>query len=272
MKNILLTIGLVLAVTAAVYYAFKYYNCKAKIPAITTKVVDLDTSFKAPIISEYRDSNNAQHVVVASKINSIIEKGAVQKASELKPIVDNIAKSLDIKSDQLESGMQINTRILQDSIKFLRKQLDNANQTTYYYKDKYLSLAVRTNNNPTDTLDKGNFDFAYDASLNITQYWKRNKFLGIPLGAKNSFTDISSNDPRVTISGVKKYTISQKEPEFGLRLQAVGAYNINTKGFSVGPSLRFDFLKSSLRGTYYYNFQTNQWTPSITLEKDIFRL
>lgn len=271
MKNTLLTIGLIIAAIAAIYYAVKYYNCKAKTPAVITKVVHLDSSFEAPVISAYRDSNRVEHVVVSTKINSIIEKEATQKASELKPIVDNIAKSLDIKSNQLEGGMQINTRILQDSIKFLRKQLDNANRTTYYYKDKYLSLAVRTSDN-SDTLDNGSFDFSYDASLNITQYWKRNKFIGLPLGAKHSFTDISSNDPRVTISGVRKYTVVQKEPEFGIRLQALGAYDMNMKSLSTGPSIRFDFLKSSLRGSYLYSFKTREWSPVISLEKDIFRL
>lgn len=264
MKKIIPIIISVVSTIGLAYFAFKYYDLKAKTPSVITKVVNLDDSFKAPIITQYKDSSGSQHVVVSTKINSIIDKEATQKASE-------IAKSLDIKPNQLENGIIVDTRVLQDSISFLNRKLDSSNRVTYYYKDKYLSLAVRTSNNPTDTLDKGNFDFSYDASLNITQYWKRNKFLGIPIGSKNSFTDISSNDPRTTIMGVKKYTVVQREPEFGLRIQALGAYNINTKAFSTGPSLRFDFFKSSLRGSYLYNFQTKQWNPSISLEKDIIR-
>lgn len=270
MKNTIVTILAVLFCAGFIYFAFKYYDLKAKTPSVITRVVNLDSSFNAPIVSEYKDSDKLKHVVVNTKINSIIEKEATKKASELQPIINSIAKSIDVKPNQIEGGITVSTQLLQDSIEFLKKQVDNANKTTYYYKDKYLSLAVRTNN--SDTLDKGSFDFAYNADLNIVQYWKRNKILGIPLGAKNSFTDISSNDPRVSILGVKKYTVVQKEPEFGLRLQALGAYNFNNKIFSTGPSLRFDFLKSSLRGSYLYNFQTKQWSPTISLEKDLLRL
>lgn len=213
---------------------------------------------------EYKDDSGRMHF--AAK-NPQPAKEVIQK---LAPFVDSVAKALDIKAKQVEDVTAITTETQADQVAFLQKKVDSLQRVTYYYKDKYLQLAVKAGN-PTDTLDKGSFDFKYNADLTIAQYWKRRKFLGIGLGAKQSYIDISSNDPRTTIMGLKKYTVAQKHPDWGLRIQAIQNYSFISNSANTGIRAQFDLKHLSFTGGYYYNWDLNAWRPSISIGYDLIR-
>jgi len=263
MKTIYKIIIVILLVSNGIFI-WKYNRCKHYLP-VQVANTNLDTSFRLPPIIRYRDSLGGNHLVVGSGkvINSIIDKEATKAAME-------IQQSISEQGGHLVEVTTIESQTLRDSVNFLLKQVNKLNQTVYFYRDKYLSLTVRTGA-PTDTLNVGSFDMTYNDSLNIVQYWKRNRVLGVGVGTKKSYTDISSTDPRTTIMGVKKYTIVQKQPEFGVRIQGTARWSPVSQTVSLGPSVTIDVLKSSLRASYLYNFKNNTWYPSISLDKDIIR-
>lgn len=212
----------------------------------------------------YKDDSGHIHTVAK---NPTLTKEAVKN---LIPFMDSVAEALDIKPKQIESITVVPTEMQAKEVAFLQKKIDSLKRQTYYYKDKYLQLAVRTGND-ADTLDKGAFDFKYDADLTITQYAKRKKFLGLGLGAKQSYIDISSTDPRTTIMGVKKYTVMQKHPDWGLRIQAIQNYSFISNSANTGIRATFDLKHLSFTGGYYYNWNINQWRPSLSVGYDIIR-
>lgn len=257
------TLIVILLITSA-YFSYKYYNLMNQLPQ-TVYTSKKDTIVATIDSTNYVDSQGIPHVISPGQINPIIDQEATKRALEFKPIIDKVAESAPPQEKQI---VKVLPQEIKDSIKELKQQLSNQQYLTFYYKDKYLSLGLKGNiTDTTSSLES----FNYNADLTIKQQYKRNKFLGVPIGANKSYLTVSSVDPRVTIQGKKDYTVVQKEPEFGLRLQALGGYNFSTKGLSTGPSLRVDFLKSSLRGSYLYNFQTKKWTPTATFEKDIIR-
>lgn len=198
------------------------------------------------------------------------EQPSKEVVQKLVPFVDSVAKALDIKAKQVEDIVTISTETKDSQVAFLQKRIDSLKRVSYYYKDKYLQLMIKAGN-PTDTLDKGSFDFKYDADLSINQYWKRKKFLGLPLGAKETYIDVSSNDPRTTVMGMKKYTVKQKQPEWGLRIQAIQNYSFISNSANTGIRATFDLRHMSFTGGYYYNWNLNQWRPSVSVGYDLIR-
>lgn len=250
-----------------IYLGIKLHICNnKKLPEFKSSI-QLDSGLLITPSSTYKDTNGAHHIVIDDRINSIIENQATKAANDLVPILEQVASNLGVKPSQIQSATTITSEASRDSVVFLRRQLDNAQKQTFFYKDKYLTLSVNTN--PRDTVDLGSFDYKYDADLNIVQYNKKNWLLG----AKKSYTDISSNDPNATIMGVKRFTVEQKHPEYGLRLQAALGYNGVTGAISAGPAVRVDLgkIKGSLRAGYLYNTQTQKFGFTASFDKDIKR-
>lgn len=212
----------------------------------------------------YKDSAGHIHLVVKD------QQPTKEEVQKLMPFVDSVSKALDIKAKQVESVTTIETETQAKAIAFMQKTIDSLKRVTYYYKDKYLQLAIRTGN-PSDTADKGDFDFKYNAELTISQYSKRRKFLGIGIGAKQSYIDISSTDPRTTVMGVKKYTAIQKQPSFGLRIQAIQNYSFISNSANTGIRATFDLKHMSFTGGYYYNWDSRIWRPSLSMGYDLIR-
>jgi hypothetical protein len=222
-------------------------------------------------VNVYKDSNGVTHNVYSAAANTYTKKEALKQSSLLIPLIDSVAKALNVKSKQVETATTITTNTTADSIPFYKKQVDSLRNLVLYYSDKYLKLVVRVNSDVTDTLDKGSFDFSYDADLKIYQYWKRKQVWGLNIGSKQHFTDISSNDPRTTIGGLKTLTIKQNLPQIGLRIQAVTNYSFSTHSFSPGLGFRFDADRFSLNGIYYYSTDVSEWRPVLSLRYDIIQ-
>lgn len=270
MKEAIKTFLIILFFITSVVFAFKYFTCKNEALPHVSKNVELDSGFLVKPIQEYTDSHGVTHMIIDKNVNSVlqkeIDKQATAKALEISPIIDEVAKSLDIKPKQVEGVTNVQVGILYDSIKVLNKELNILNnKTTYTYKDKYVDLNFTKDLD--DTADLGIFDYRGNTDLNITQYWKKKNFLS----KKKSYLDISSSNDKMTVMGVKKFTVVQEQPEFGLRLQAMYLHNFYTGANSVGVSARADMFKGSIRGAYYYNLQSKRWVPTITIEKDLIR-
>lgn len=254
MKETIKSVILIILAISTIFFYIKWKSC----PSVMHETVRLD-SIEVPVI-KYIASDSTNHVVINNEINKIIATETSQTAAKLEPIIQKLADNLSVSSKQIESSTTVSTSTSEREIA-LKKKIDSLESNVYVFKDKYLDVTFRPD------IEKPTFDFSYNADLNITQYWKKTWFLG----SKHSYTDISSNDPRTTIKGVSKFTVVQKQPTLGLRVQGVGGYSINNQAFFAGPSLRFDIKDLSIRGSYFYNTVTKKWTPNIAAEYNIIK-
>jgi hypothetical protein len=186
-----------------------------------------------------------------------------------KGLVDTISKNSKIKPEQIIDYKLINSRTEARALK-AERMVDSLRRETFFYKDRYLQLAYRRGD-PADTTDKGTFDFAYDADLNVTQYSTRGKLLGLPIGAKKMYTDIYSADPRTTIRGLKTFRVEQKLPQYGFRLQLVTNYSLRTELLQFGLGAQLDLGRLSIVGTQYYSPKENAFNPNIGARYDLIR-
>ncbi|RYF26541.1 MAG: hypothetical protein EOO42_01180 [Flavobacteriales bacterium] len=250
------TIG---AVLVAVHYKAKFED-KPMLPDGVKQQIQTE----ATIIARNVDKNGLQHVTIEAAKN-IVPFNQVDKVAISQGIMDTTALALGIQKKQIESLLAVNSTLKAENLR-AREILNASGGKAYEYKDKFINLTY-TPSLGLDSLDKGKFDFTYNADLTITQYWKRNWFLG----AKKSYIDIYSNDSRTTVNGVKQLTVEQKQPAFGLRGQAAVNINPETGSYGLGPAVRIDLGRFSIQGNYTYYPESSRWRPSINANYDLIR-
>ncbi|MCT4127942.1 hypothetical protein CMT75_08910 [Elizabethkingia anophelis] len=156
------------------------------------------------IVEKYtRDS--ITHTVFNEKIinNSTSEKIAALDRS----YADSLQKALKISIDKIDQVTKVNGK-LEAQLALISKQNDKG-QIVKSHKDKYLDLVYYP--------DTDSVKLAYDINLNEARYSQR-KWL---LGAKQNFINVYSDDPRVTINGLKSFRLKEKPPNrFGIGLSA----------------------------------------------------
>lgn len=218
---------------------------------------------EVPIETRFKDSAGNEHVVIKDGKN-VIARAEIKNPERPRNIIDSSAALLKIATSEIQRVTRINS-LTKDSLLRARTVINAlSGQLAYRYKDKFVDLEFIP---PIDTTGTGIFNFSYNADLNIVQYQKRKWFLG----AKESFIDISSTDPRTTIRGVKQLTVKQKTPQFGLRLQASGNYNLYNDNAGFGPAIRVDIGRLSIQGNYMYYPKNKLWYPATIVNYDIIR-
>lgn len=269
---IIITLALVLVAGGGIGAAF-YYRGKFKAAMSVNPVmpnIAQNSAAAVPIVDTYVDASGAHHTVVETTLQQLARNRAVDMVnSSLRPIVDSLTAALGIKTKQLEGYAAVSVTARQDNTQLKDRIIDSLKRQTFYYKDRYLSLVFRAGS-PSDSLTASSFDFAYDVDLRTVDYMKRRKFLGLAIGRKQYFTDISSSDPRVRVRGVEKFTIPRRVPAFGLRVQALASYNFFTQNYAAGVGLRLDAGDRFNAGiNYSYNFGLNTFTPIIYTKYDL---
>lgn len=231
------------------------------------KLLYQETKFDAAaeVVKTYTDELKQNHTVVKADEHVLTQKDVRSETAISRPLLDTISMAINVMRKQVEQYTKISMSAESRALKAERRA-DSLQRVTYTFQDKWLSLAYRPAD-PADTTDAGEFDFKYNADLSVTQYWKR-KWL---LGAKMSYIDIYSNDPRVSIRNLKRLTVEQREPLLGLRVQAVSSYGFADKGFRAGVGLQFDVKRFSVLGSYLYNTDRSAWNYSMGARYDMLR-
>lgn len=217
---------------------------------------------EAKIIARQVDQFGSEHVTISAAENiypsSIFKQPAVSTG-----LLDTVAMALKIKTKQVEELTRINSTL---NVKNARAyySIDSLKRRTIQYRDKYVSIAYTPDT--TDTI-AGTFDFKYAADIKIAQYYKRNWFLG----AKKSYIDVWSQDNRVTINGVDRFQVQQKEPAFGLRVQASSTFHPKNGIYGFGGGARIDLGRFSVNPNYIYYPRSNSWAPNIQVNYDLIR-
>ena len=268
MKNISGYIIAVLGLIAAVFIVLYFHERNHECPQVANGT--LPTLPPAAPLLNYKDSAGRSHVVLDRDAGEQIDREATTVANKVIGLVaDSIGAG--IKEKNIEGAMIVKLGASRDSIRFLRRTIDSLQHQVFTYQDEYLRLTMRAPA-PGDTANNGDFDFAYNADLRFVDYWKRDKVLGLNVGKKRYFTDISSSDPRMTIKGVDKFTIQRTVPQFGFRIQALAAYNFETQGYSAGAGVRFDAGDRFNAGlNYTYSFTLNKWIPITYVKYDLLQ-
>ena len=219
----------------------------------------------ATIINRYIDGSSRRHAVISADSNHLTNNWYTNGIAISGGLVDTVAEALKIAKDKLQQVTQIATVTKAAQLK-AEKKIDSLQRLTYYYHDRYLQLAYRPAY-ATDSTGNGQFDFAYNDSLNVVQYWKRNWLLG----AKKSYIDIYSNDPRTTVNGIKRLVVEQKEPKLGVRILAMASYDFSRKLITIGPGLQVDFKHLSLTGSFYYDADAQSFKPKFAARYDFIK-
>lgn len=254
MKTILIYI--MVAIVAILSYQL-YKAHKAEKASQSVELQKTGVSIEAEEIARKVDEQGAEHVIYkeAEPILKLIEVKVEDKAR-----VDSLLHLAGIKEKQLKSLQTTVATVSQENIKL--KKMVKGVDTVYEYKDKYLDLSFKRQ---SDTLTFGSF--AYNFDFNSVQYWKRDWFLG----AKKSYVDIWSSDPRVKIRGVERLQIRQSDPNYGLRVQGNAMWNPETGAIGYGPAIRIDASRFSFQGTYTYYPESRRWRPTVSGNFDFWR-
>lgn len=217
---------------------------------------------EATIISKNVDQFGAKHAIIDAT-EKLFPKWTLK--STVSSSLDTPALRANISKKQIQDLTTTLAQVKAEKL-IATKQLDSLKRLIFSYSDRYVKLKFTPGDSTTQV--PPTFDFSYDMDLTAIQYWKR-KF---PLiGAKRSYIDLYSSDPRTTINSVKKFTVEQANPKFGLRLQLRSIYGITSHKFYAGPGLSFDFGRLNFVGFSYYNYSDNRWQNTLGINYDLIR-
>lgn len=198
----------------------------------------------------------SQVAIIAKKFDDDgLMHATIKAKNEIKPeqaayvgVLDTAAMKLNIQAKKIIELTAVVTKLKAENLKASRTVV--LGRPEYGYEDKFAKIRFRPDT-VFDTLGVtgGQFDLNYNSELNLVQYKKRNWFLG----ANKSYIDIWANDPRNTVNGVKRLTVKQESPDYGLRFQAFSDYTLETGVFRTGPAIRIDIGRFSIKAARTYN-------------------
>lgn len=254
-----------IAAAAAIIYA-KHLQSGNEELKNKVAVYDKTFSIQSKIVARHTDSAGQNHAI--TQVALPITAGQLKQYLAISPGgMDSTAMQLvklmkdnNLKDKQIE-GLQQVTFTSQAREQKAVAALDSQKRVTYYYKNKYLEITLRPGNTPGLVNDTASLDYKYNLNLYSVQYWKRS----IPLiGSKHSYIDLFSDDPNVTINKLKRFTVEQVQPSFGLRGQVRSSYDFATGRIIPSAGLEMSFGKFDLSGRYYYSQQFDKLEPIIS--------
>ena len=155
----------------------------------------------ATIITRYIH-DSIEHVVI-KEIS--VKSNAEKKIAAGSPYMDTLTKAIKVAANRIDEVTKVNAKLTAENVSLKKSTMGNK----YEYQDKWLSLSF--------SVDSSHLNLSYDVSLNIAKYWKRNWFIA----PKQYFVDLYSDDSRIKINSVKRYTVSVQSPKrLGVGLSA----------------------------------------------------
>lgn len=170
------------------------------------KTAQLDQ--KQAEISYYRDAAGNSHARIEQLVLSV---------SQMKAVTDSIAGVLKIKPSQINRYVTISAAIdtvvkpqyipviVHDTVRVGDTvRIDSLPGYKIDFKDSsFLSIQGTV---PS----KEGLRVSLKAGLSFTEYSKRGKVLGLPLGPKQTFIDVGTNNPYLTFSRAASYKVADK--------------------------------------------------------------
>jgi hypothetical protein len=257
-----LWIAIVFAVCAGLFLTFKALTLKPKVVEI--KSILNPITGETTKLNTYEDNEGVQHTTFKLDESNTVTIKDLKDPNRPRIYADTVAKALNIALSRIISLERIIISYRADSLQGIKA----ANQKKVSYKDKYATISYTP---AEDTSKAGFFDFKYDSQLTLASYNKREKILGLSIGKKINYTDISSEDTRATVNGFKSLQIKKPVPFFGLRGQGIANYDIGTQAVGTGAGIIIDLGKLSLQGSYMYYPMENEIRPNVRASWDFVR-
>jgi len=209
------------------------------------------------IIERYLDKNGSGHLVIEdTKITKEQKKDLIKNSG----LIDTVAAALNIAKAKINELTKVNASLVALNLK---GKPDSPNNPTSIirYVDKYANITY----NPIDTM----FGLKYNINLINAKYTKNDGFLGL---RSTNVVDLYSEDKRVTINGVERYSLEVPDPNFGLKGQIKAQYNFKSKSFTPAATIEANFKSYTIESNLFYNISTKQWTPTLGIKKDLFSI
>lgn len=212
MKKNLIIIVLAIALVIIGFYAFNLYNENSKSNERIAALIQ--TNGKNEIVDEYvRDS--IPHTVYRDKV--IKDTEAEKRLAITNSYADSLERALKLSINKIDQALKVNAQL---DAKLKLQQVGNA----ITYQDKFLKLRYIP--------DSSEMSLTYDMGLNVARYSKR-KWL---FGKKDHYIDVFADDPRVTIKGLKNYTIQERpQKRFGIGIQVGYGFTLNQNSIQGSP-------------------------------------
>ena len=241
MKNFIIVALLLLCA-----YLFFLY----KAPVVNDKMPNEAKDLVEAVVKDVNkkiDEKGFEHAVIEEVQNTITT--IYQMDSSAISERDSVVKLLKIERSQLKEWQQ-NAITWRDSFLIAKQRSD----TVYSYTDKWADIDFVKPKNDTPY-----FNFKYDAEINYAKYDER-KWL---LGKKRDYVDFWINDQRATINGVKRLKFEVPERMWGAEVNAHGLY---TDRLNLGFEGMVRFGRYKAGGGYYYDMNTNDWKPMLSVK------
>lgn len=205
---IVLSIGLVIIGLFAINQYIESSKDKERIAAL------IQNSGKNEIVTEYiRDS--IPHTVFRDKV--IKDNEAEKRLAITNSYADSLERALKMSITKIDQALKVNAQL---DAKLKLQQVGNA----ITFQDKFLKLRY--------VPDSSEMALTYDMGLNVARYSKR-KWL---FAKKDHYIDVFADDPRVTIKGLKSYTIQERpQKRFGIGIQVGYGFTLNQNNIQASP-------------------------------------
>lgn len=267
MKNNIIIAILIVALGFAVYKWLAERSDNKALKEILHAPTIPKVPFEVGRIAKLVDEKGVETAVMEenSRITGGQRDQLIAENDSLKKKVKAQSDLLGIRQDQITSLTSINSTLRAANVTATYRRDSISGLDTWSYSDDNLDLMFSTKR---DSLNNaGQFNFRYDADLDIYQFWDR-KWL---LGRRISKIAITANDPRVTIGGVRRFVVEQKAPAFGLRIQGSSLFNPQTGSVGFGPAARIDLGRASVQYQHMWFPASGRWRPNINMNFDLIR-
>jgi hypothetical protein len=257
MSNIINAICLFITACAIGYVIFT----RADTSPVIDNSVRNQVLAEAKIIARKVDRDGANHVIVETTNNILPDNLKETEGMYDKAFVDSLTRNIDAKDKEITSLTQISQSLVGKNLQ-ATAALDSANKKVFEYSDKNFYLSYTPT---TDSLKAGKFDYRYNQNLNIVEYNKKKWIFGVD----RIYTDISSDDPKSTINGVRKISIKRTTKDFAMKLTAKSIYLPVSGVTGSGASVRVRYKRWVVNGSQLYFPQVKQWKPVVGLEFEL---
>ena len=262
-KNITFWVAVCLMALSTLYYTIKARNIEPEIIVVRDTVTGTTEKIK-----EYTDSSGKHTVFYKQDTRTTISDKELLDKDRPKNWADTVANALNIALKEIDR-LQRQVSIMESRELQANKTIEDLYKIVWQYRDKYADITFTL---PKDSTIKPTFDLSYRNTVTVTDYSRRDRVLGLKIGAKRSYTNITSEDPRTTINGYKTLQIQRREPFFGVRGYASGLYIPDFNFLGLGAGLGVEMGRLTLKGNYLYVPDNNKWYPNFSASYDLIRL
>jgi len=215
----------------------------------------------AEVAKKFKDAAGANHIAIDKNANSV-KPSDMSDPNKVPGFVDTASRALKIAKQEIDQITKL-LFISEGKRLLAEKVIDSLGVESYVHNGKYLTLSYKN----------GYFDYRYRAGLDIVDYTKKTKFLGITF-AKKSFTDFSLTDTAASFTGnVQRLTVDRREPQPWLKFNASYQYNLQDNAHGYGPGLRIDKGPLGLQVSQLYWPASQAWQTTVNAHltlKNIF--